>query len=78
MWTIAVAAYQGRTIPTSLQGRVIVAYRLLGIGAAAIGSLAGSLCAQLFGLRPTFAICSGLTLLMLVPFFYVVIKQFTD
>lgn len=78
MWTIAVATYQGRTIPTFLQGRVIAAYRLLGIGAAAIGPLAGGLCAQLFGLRPTFAICSGLTLLMLIPFFNVVIKQFTD
>lgn len=37
MWTIAVAALQGRIVPAALQGRVNAAYRFLGIGSAPLG-----------------------------------------
>ncbi|MBA2285224.1 MAG: MFS transporter [Ktedonobacteraceae bacterium] len=75
MWTIAAASLLGRVVPTVLQGRVNAAYRFLGEGLAAIGPLLGGLLAQVFGLRAAFAVCALLTLLMIVPFFYVITEE---
>lgn len=72
MWTIAAASLQGRIVPTALQGRVNSVYRFLGIGLSAIGPIFIGLIAQIFGLRTAFLVCGCLTLLMIVPFFYVV------
>ncbi|MDQ2715139.1 MAG: MFS transporter, partial [Chloroflexota bacterium] len=75
MWTIAAASLLGRVVPTALQGRVNAAYRFLGEGLAAVGPLLGGLLAQVFGLRVAFAVCALLTLLMIVPFFYVITEE---
>jgi MFS family permease len=75
LWTIAAASLLGRTVPHHLQGRVNAAYRFLGNGLAAVGPLFGGMLAQLCGLRAAFALCVGLTLLMLLPFFQVVSEQ---
>ncbi len=75
LWTIAVASLVGRTVPHQLQGRANAAYRFLGNGLAAVGPLLGGMMAQLCGLRATFALCAGLTLLMLLPFFQVVTEE---
>ncbi|GLV55522.1 hypothetical protein KDH_23660 [Dictyobacter sp. S3.2.2.5] len=69
MWTIAAAALQGRLIPTELQGRVNATYRLLSIGMAAAGSLAGGLLAQVLGLRTVLILFGILTWLQFIPFF---------
>jgi MFS family permease len=75
LWTIAAASLLGHRVPHRLQGRVNAAYRFLGNGLAAVGPLPGGMMAQLFGFRAAFALCTGLTLLMLLPFFQVVTEQ---
>jgi len=75
MLTIAAASLLGRVVPTTLQGRVNAAYRFLGEGLAAVGPLLGGLLAQVFGLRVAFVVCALLTLLMIVPFFYVITEE---
>ncbi|GCE08161.1 MFS transporter [Dictyobacter aurantiacus] len=69
MWTIAVAALQGRLIPAGLQGRVNATCRLLSIGMAALGPLAAGLLAQFCGLRTVLILFALVTGLQFIPFF---------
>jgi MFS family permease len=75
LWTIATASYIGRTVPTTLQGRVNAAYGFLGSGSLTIGAILAGLIAQFFGLQVVFALSACLTLGMLIPFFLVVKEQ---
>lgn len=75
MWTITAATLQGRIVPTELQGRVNASYRLLSIGASALGPLLAGLLAQFFGLPTAFACLGILTWLQLIPFFWLVTER---
>ncbi len=75
LWTITVASFIGRVLPTELQGRVNAAYRFFGEGLAAVGPLLGGLIAQFYGLRIAFILCACMTFLMLIPFFLVVTEE---
>lgn len=58
---------QGVT-PVGLRGRVAAAYRLPSLAALAAGPLLIGPVAQSAGLAPSFAICCGLTFVLLIPF----------
>lgn len=61
LWTIAAAALQQRVVPEALQGRVGAAYRFLGLGAEALGPIAGGVLAQAFGIPIVFWTSAVLT-----------------
>ncbi|GCE29730.1 MFS transporter [Dictyobacter alpinus] len=75
MWTIAVAALQGRSVPAELQGRVTAGYRTFAIGCSALGPVLGGLLSQYFGLQATLSIFGVLTWLMFIPFLRGVTEQ---
>lgn len=69
MWTIAATALQQRVVPEALQGRVGAAYRFLGLGAEALGPIAGGVLAQTIGVPTVFWASALLTGAMLIPFY---------
>ncbi|HEY5001719.1 MAG TPA: MFS transporter, partial [Ktedonobacteraceae bacterium] len=75
LWTITVASFIGRMLPTELQGRINAAYRFFGEGLAVVGPLLVGLIAQLYGLRIAFALCACMTFLMFIPFFLTVTEK---
>lgn len=75
MWTIAATALQQRVVPLALQGRVSAAYRLLGLGAEAIGPMVGGIIAQVLGIQAVFMSAALLTALMLLPFLRIVSEE---
>lgn len=75
MWTITVAALQGRSVPAELQGRVNAVYRTFAIGCSALGPVLGGLLSQCFGLQATLIIFGMLTWLMFIPFLREVTEQ---
>lgn len=78
LWTIAATSLQQRVVPVTLQGRVSAAYRFLGLGAEAIGPVAGGVIAQACGVQAVFVLSALLTALMLLPFLRVVTEGMMD
>jgi len=78
LWTIAATSLQQRVVPVTLQGRVSAAYRFLGLGAEAIGPVAGGVIAQACGVQAVFVLSALLTALMLLPFLRVVTEGVMD
>ena len=64
VWNVITVSLRQRITPDRLLGRVNSAYRLLAWGTIPLGSVAGGLLAQVFGLRAVFAAMALLTLLL--------------
>jgi MFS family permease len=56
VWNVAAVSLRQALAPNWLLGRVHSAYRFLGVGASAVGALAGGVVADAFGLRAPFLI----------------------
>jgi MFS family permease len=56
VWNVAAVSLRQALAPDRLLGRVHSAYRFLGVGASAVGALAGGLVADTLGLRAPFLI----------------------
>ncbi len=65
VWNIITVSLRQRITPDRLLGRVNSAYRVVAWGSIPLGAAAGGLLAQLFGLRPVFAIMAVATLALL-------------
>jgi MFS family permease len=67
-WAISVSAYQQSTIPPSLLGRSVAAYRWLGWTGFFLGSVLGGATATLFGLQLAFALFTLPAIIALVAY----------
>jgi MFS family permease len=65
LWNVIAVSLRQRITPDRLLGRVNASYRLFATGTQPLGALLGGLSAEVFGLRPTFAL-SGLVVLALL------------
>ncbi len=68
IWGTVTRTLQQRITPADMLGRVSSAYRTIAWGANALGTVAGGVVAELFGLDAVFLGAGVLTLAMLVPF----------
>lgn len=71
-WAVLTLTLQAERVAIRQRGRVMAAYRFLTFGAMAIGAVAGGAGASVWGVRPVFALCAGLTLVCVVPWWLVV------
>lgn len=67
MWGLTTVSLQQRAVPDALRGRVASAYRMVSLGAQALGPLITGSVAQLLGLRAAFALAAAATFLTLIP-----------
>lgn len=63
VWNIIVVSLRQQLTPDAMLGRMNSCYRLLAWGTIPLGSLAGGLLAEAFGLQATFAIAAGFSAL---------------
>jgi MFS family permease len=68
IWSIVVSSIRQQAVPDELQGRTSGVFRLFGFGALPLGSVLAGLTAEVFGIPAVFALCAGLTCILLVPF----------
>lgn len=66
MWDIATITLRQDLVPARLLGRVIAAYRLVGVGTIPIGAVLGGQLAHLFGLQVPYLAAGALAGLILV------------
>jgi MFS family permease len=71
LWNVVTVSLRQRITPDRLLGRMNAAYRLVGWGTMPIGAFLGGALAEWLGLRPTFLVAAGITLLTLIGFRYV-------
>ena len=71
VWNVITVSLRQRITPDHLLGRMNSAYRLLGWGTMPIGAALGGAIAEVWGLRPTFAVAALLHLPLLVGFLVV-------
>jgi MFS family permease len=68
VWNVITVSYRQRITPDHLLGRMNSAYRLLGWGTMPIGAALGGVIAEVWGLRPTFAVAALLHIPLLLGF----------
>lgn len=71
VWNVITVSFRQRITPDRLLGRMNSAYRLLGWGTMPIGAALGGAIAEIWGLRPTFAVAALLHLPLLLGFLVV-------
>ena len=71
VWNVITVSLRQRITPDRLLGRMNSAYRLLGWGTMPIGAALGGAIAEIWGLRPTFAVAALLHLPLLLGFLVV-------
>ena len=71
VWNVITVSLRQRITPDRLLGRMNSAYRLLGWGTMPIGAALGGAIAEVWGLRPTFAVAALLHLPLLLGFLVV-------
>lgn len=69
MWSIVVSSIRQQVVPDAMLGRTGGVFRLFGYGALPLGSALAGMVAETAGIPMVFAICAGLTLLLLIPFY---------
>lgn len=72
MWGIVVTSVRQQAVPDAMLGRVTSAFRLSGFAGLTIGAAVGGALAEVAGLRPVFAACAVLSMLLFIPFARVV------
>ena len=77
-WAVMTLMLQAEHVTIRQRGRVMAAYRFLTFGAMALGAVAGGAGATVWGERPVFALCAGLTLACIVPWWLVVRHAWPD
>jgi MFS family permease len=68
LWNVITVSLRQRITPDRLLGRMNAAYRLVGWGTMPLGALLGGVLAEALGLRGTFLVAAGTSLLTLVGF----------
>ena len=68
VWNVITVSLRQRITPDHLLGRMNSAYRLMGWGTMPIGALLGGVVAEVWGLRPTFALAAAIHLPLLLGF----------
>ena len=71
VWNVITVSLRQRITPDRLLGRMNAAYRMLGWGTMPIGAALGGVVAEVWGLRPTFAVAALLHLPLLLGFLVV-------
>lgn len=71
LWNVITVSLRQRITPDRLLGRMNAAYRLMGWGTMPIGALLGGVVAEVWGLRPVFAVAALLHLPLLLGFLVV-------
>lgn len=69
MWSIVVSSIRQQVVPDEMLGKTGGVFRLFGYGALPLGSAFAGIVAESFGIPAVFALCAGLTLLLLIPFY---------
>lgn len=69
MWSIVVSSIRQQVVPDDMLGRTAGVFRLFGYGALPLGSALAGIIAEGFGLPAVFAVCAGLTIFLLIPFY---------
>jgi MFS family permease len=64
-WNVVTVSLRQRITPDHLLGRVNAGYRLLAWGSMPLGAALGGALAEVFGLRPTFAVCGVISAALL-------------
>ncbi|WP_409181057.1 MFS transporter [Amycolatopsis sp. VS8301801F10] len=70
LWSVVTVSLRQQAVPTELRGRVHSVYRMLGWGLMPLGSLAGGLVADAFGIRaayPVAGVLRGIALAVALP-----------
>ncbi|HEX4905843.1 MAG TPA: MFS transporter [Acidimicrobiales bacterium] len=78
VWNVITVSFRQRITPDRLMGRMNSAYRLLGWGTMPIGAALGGVIAEIWGLRPTFAVAALLHVPLLLGFFVVTEKRMNE
>ncbi|MEM9633570.1 MAG: MFS transporter [Pseudomonadota bacterium] len=68
-WSISIAAFQQETVPPTLLGRTVAAYRWIGWTGYFAGSSVSGLCADIFGLQTAFSLFAVPALFALIAYF---------
>jgi MFS family permease len=68
MWGIVVTSIRQQVVPDAMLGRVGGVFRLFSFGAMALGAAVAGAVAEIAGIPAVFALCAGLTALLLIPF----------
>lgn len=72
MWSVVSTSIRQLAVPDELLGRVSSAFRLLGFAGLTLGAAGAGILAEISGLRAVFATTAGLSLALLIPFFFIV------
>ncbi|WP_116201696.1 MFS transporter [Amycolatopsis circi] len=70
LWSVVTVSLRQQAVPTELRGRVHSVYRMLGWGLMPLGSLAGGLVADVFGIRAAYPVAGavrGIALAVALP-----------
>jgi MFS family permease len=78
VWNVITVSFRQRITPDRLLGRMNSAYRLLGWGTMPIGAALGGAIAEIWGLRPTFAVAALLHIPLLLGFLVVTEKRMQE
>lgn len=72
MWSIVVSSIRQQVVPDDMLGRTGGVFRLFGYGALPIGAALAGGVAEVAGIPAVFALCAVLTLLLFIPFYWVI------
>lgn len=68
MWGIVVSSIRQQIVPDHMLGRTSGVFRVFGYGALPLGAALAGFVGEKAGLPAVFALCAGLTLVLLIPF----------